>query len=90
VSTNFTYDNTDVVRDTNSDGTSVDYLNGPGVDNKIWQKSGATQYYFSQDHLGSTTALTTPAGRWWSEKLTTPMATPPQQQNTVWFHRPRA
>jgi RHS repeat-associated protein len=62
VSTNFTYDDTDVLRDTNSDGTSVDYLNGPGVDNKIWQKSGATQYYFSHDHLGSTTALTNTSG----------------------------
>jgi RHS repeat-associated protein len=60
-SANFTYDDQDVVRDKNSDGTTVDYLNGPGVDNKIWQK-GATQYYFSQDHLGSTTALTNTSG----------------------------
>jgi RHS repeat-associated protein len=60
-SANFTYDDQDVVRDKNSDGTTVDYLNGPGVDNKIWQK-GATQYYFSEDHLGSTTALTSTSG----------------------------
>jgi RHS repeat-associated protein len=60
--TNFSYDNDDVVRDTNSDGTTIDYLNGPGVDSKIWQKSGTTQYYFSQDHLGSTTALTNTNG----------------------------
>jgi len=60
-SANFTYDGQDVVRDKNSDGTTVDYLNGPGVDNKIWQK-GATQYFFTQDHLGSTTALTDSRG----------------------------
>jgi len=61
ISTNFSYDGADVVRDKNSDATTVDYLNGPGVDNKIWQK-GAAQYFFSQDHLGSTTALTNPSG----------------------------
>ncbi len=61
VSTNFSYDGADVVRDKNSDATTIDYLNGPGVDNKIWQK-GATQYFFSQDHLGSTTALTNANG----------------------------
>jgi RHS repeat-associated protein len=60
-STNFSYDGADVVRDKNSDATTVDYLNGPGADNKIWQK-GATQYFFSQDHLGSTTALTNTSG----------------------------
>jgi RHS repeat-associated protein len=60
--TYFSYDNDDVVRDKNSDGTAVDYLNGAGVDNKIWQKSGTTQYFFSQDHLGSTTALTNSSG----------------------------
>src|SRR5262249_1101343 len=31
-STNFSYDGADVVRDKNSDATTVDYLNGPGVD----------------------------------------------------------
>jgi RHS repeat-associated protein len=61
VSTNFSYDGADVVRDKNSDATTVDYLNGPGVDNKIWQK-GSAQYFFSQDHLGSTTALTNASG----------------------------
>jgi len=60
-STNFSYDGADVVRDKNSDATTIDYLNGPGIDNKIWQK-GATQYFFSQDHLGSTTALTNTSG----------------------------
>ena len=60
-STNFSYDGADVVRDKNSDATTVNYLNGPGIDNKIWQK-GAAQYFFSQDHLGSTTALTNASG----------------------------
>jgi RHS repeat-associated protein len=49
------------VRDKNSDATTIDYLNGPGVDSKIWQK-GAAQYFFNQDHLGSTTALTNANG----------------------------
>ena len=64
-STNFIYDGQDVVKDTNSDGTTVEYLNGPGIDNKIRQKgsSSSTTYYFAQDHLGSTTALTGTTGK---------------------------
>ena len=40
-------------------------MNGPGIDNKIRQKgsSTSTTYYFSQDHLGSTTALTGTTGK---------------------------
>ena len=58
-STNFVYDGQDVVKDINSDGTVIEYLNGPGIDNKIRQKgaNNNSTYYFSQDHLGSTTAL---------------------------------
>jgi RHS repeat-associated protein len=65
VSTNFVYDGQDVVKDINSDGTTIEYLNGPGIDNKIRQKgsSTSTTYYFSQDHLGSTTALTGTTGK---------------------------
>ena len=65
VSTNFIYDGQDVVKDINSDGTTVEYLNGPGIDNKIRQKgsTSSTTYYFSQDHLGSTTALTGTTGK---------------------------
>lgn len=65
VSTNFVYDGQDVVKDINSDGTTVEYLNGPGIDNKIRQKgsSNSTTYYFSQDHLGSTTVLTGTTGK---------------------------
>jgi len=53
------------VKDTNSDGTTVEYLNGPGIDNKIRQKGSSTSatYYFSQDHLGSTSALTGTTGK---------------------------
>jgi RHS repeat-associated protein len=65
VSTNFTYDGQDVVKDINSDGSIVEYLNGPGIDNKIRQKgsTSSTTYYFAQDHLGSTTALTGTTGK---------------------------
>ncbi len=65
ISTNFIYDGQDVVKDINSDGTTIEYLNGPGIDNKIRQKgsSTSTTYYFSQDHLGSTTALTGTTGK---------------------------
>ncbi|MGI8836313.1 MAG: Ig-like domain-containing protein [Pyrinomonadaceae bacterium] len=64
-STNFIYDGQDVVKDINSNGAPVEYLNGPGIDNKIRQKgsSNSTTYYFSRDHLGSTTALTSTTGK---------------------------
>ena len=60
ISTNFIYDGQDVVKDINSDGTTIEYLNSPGIDNKIRQKgsSTTTTYYFTQDHLGSTTVST--------------------------------
>jgi RHS repeat-associated protein len=66
ISTNFIYDDQDVVKDLNSDGSTVDYLNGPGVDNKLRLKdsrlSATGPLYFVQDHLGSTTALTNSLG----------------------------
>jgi len=61
-STNFTYDGQDVAQDKTSTGTITEYLNGPGIDNKIRQKTGTTLYYFTQDHLGSTTTLTNTNG----------------------------
>jgi RHS repeat-associated protein len=61
-STNFTYDGDDVAQDKTSAGVITEYLNGPGIDNKIRQKTGTTLYYFAQDHLGSTTALTDSTG----------------------------
>jgi hypothetical protein len=42
VSTNFVYDGQDVVKDINSDGTTVEYLNGPGIDSKIRQKGSTS------------------------------------------------
>ena len=66
VSTNFVYDVQDVVKDINSDGSTVDYLNGPGIDNKLRltdsRLSATGPLYFQQDHLGSTTALTNSLG----------------------------
>jgi RHS repeat-associated protein len=61
-STNFTYDGQDVAQDKTSAGVITEYLNGPGIDNKIRQKTGNTLYYFAHDHLGSTTALTDTKG----------------------------
>ncbi len=61
-STNLTYDGNDVAQDKTSMNVITEYLNGPGIDNKIRQKTGSTLYYFAQDHLGSTTALTDSKG----------------------------
>ncbi|HKG15076.1 MAG TPA: RHS repeat-associated core domain-containing protein, partial [Pyrinomonadaceae bacterium] len=61
--TDFLYAGTDVILDRRSDGAQVDYLNGPGLDNKLRQSGGSSgALYFLQDHLGSTTALTDGAG----------------------------
>lgn len=64
VSTNFVYDGQDVVKDINSDGSTVDYINGLGVDNKLRLTDSrlAGPLHFLQDHLGSTTALTNAVG----------------------------
>jgi RHS repeat-associated protein len=66
VSTNFVYDGQDVVKDLNSDGSTVDYLNGLGIDNKLRltdsRQAALGPLYFLQDHLGSTTALTNSLG----------------------------
>jgi RHS repeat-associated protein len=60
--TNFIYDQHDVIKDINSDGSTVDYLNAPGIDNKLRQVSSTGTFYFVQDHLGSTRALTDASG----------------------------
>jgi len=61
--TKFIYDGADVVRDLNTDGsTAADYLNGPGIDNKLRQTAGGTTSYFVTNHLGTTRALTDPSG----------------------------
>jgi RHS repeat-associated protein len=62
VATAFTYDGGEVVRDRGGDGSVVDYLNGPGVDNKLRQTNAAGPLYYLTDHLRSTVALTDAAG----------------------------
>jgi len=62
VTTNFLYDGGDVVLDRNSDGSSVEYLNGPGVDDKLRQTNGVSTNYYLQDHQGSTVGLTDTTG----------------------------
>src|SRR5205085_9678842 len=56
------YDGVDVDKDINSDNSTVDYLNGLGIDDKIRQTSSSSTLYFSKDHLGSTRALTDSSG----------------------------
>jgi RHS repeat-associated protein len=58
VTTNFLYDGADIVLDRGSDGSSIDYLNSQGMDDKLRQSSAGGAVYFLQDHLGSTAALT--------------------------------
>ena len=61
--TAFLYDGQDVVLDRNADSSTIDYLNGPGIDNHLRQTSGATgALYFLRDHLGSTQGLTNSSG----------------------------
>ena len=62
--TKFTYDEQNVILDHRSDMSTVEYLNGPGTDSKVRQTDSATSetLYFTQDHLGSTRALTNPTG----------------------------
>jgi RHS repeat-associated protein len=51
------------VKDLNSDGSTVEYLNGPGIDNKVRQESSTSgTLYYQTDHLGSTRALTDASG----------------------------
>jgi RHS repeat-associated protein len=61
--TTFVYDGSDVVRDLDGNGNPIaDYLNGPGIDNKLRQTTGGTASYFVTDHLGTTRALTDSSG----------------------------
>jgi len=54
------------MKDVNNDGSTVDYLNGPGIDNKVRQistvRKKSTALYYETDHLGSTSALTNEKG----------------------------
>jgi RHS repeat-associated protein/uncharacterized repeat protein (TIGR01451 family) len=64
VTTQYLYDGQDIVRDISSDGVTIDYLNGPGIDQKLRQlSSGTGALYFVQDHLGSTIGLTDSKGQ---------------------------
>jgi RHS repeat-associated protein len=60
----YVYDGQDVIRDLNANGSvATDYLNGPGIDNKIRQTNAANgSLYYTGDHLGSTQALTDASG----------------------------
>jgi RHS repeat-associated protein len=61
--TKFVYDGADVIRDLDAGGgTLADYLNGPGIDNKLRQTVSGTVAYFTTDHLGSTRVVTDASG----------------------------
>ena len=61
--TKFVYDGEDVLRDLDGSGATIaDYLNGPGIDNKLRQTISGTAAYFITDHLGSTRALADTSG----------------------------
>lgn len=45
-----------------SGATIADYLNGPGIDNKLRQTVSGTASYFLADHLGTTRGLTDSSG----------------------------
>jgi RHS repeat-associated protein len=55
----FTYDGMDVVLDREPGNVTMEYGNGFGLDNKLWQKpSTGNALYYVTDHLGSTHRLT--------------------------------
>jgi RHS repeat-associated protein len=61
--TKFIYDDADVLRDLDGSGSTVtDYLNAPGIDNKLRQTTGSTASYIVADHLGTTRALADASG----------------------------
>ncbi|MDQ3010142.1 MAG: hypothetical protein M3X11_05510, partial [Acidobacteriota bacterium] len=58
----FLYDNQDIVLDKGTDGSSIDYLNGLQIDQKLRQSGSRSTLYFLSDHLNSTVALTNDFG----------------------------
>jgi RHS repeat-associated protein len=61
--TKFVYEGADAVRDLDASGATInEYLNGPGVDNKLRQIAGGTVSYFVTDHLGTTRAFADASG----------------------------
>jgi RHS repeat-associated protein len=62
VTTSFLYDGDAVVLDRGNDSSTVDYLNGIGIDEELRQSTSAGPLYFVRDHLGSTAALLDASG----------------------------
>jgi RHS repeat-associated protein len=62
VTDSYLYDGSDIALDKGSDGSAVDYINGPNIDEKLRQSSTAGLMYLLQDHLGSTIATTDAGG----------------------------
>jgi RHS repeat-associated protein len=61
--TKFVYDGPDVVRDLDGSGNAIaDYLNAPGIDNKLRQTVSNTASYLLTDHLGTTRSLADATG----------------------------
>ena len=61
--TKFIYDGSDVLRDLDGSGATVaDYLNGPGIDNKLRQTISGSASYFLTDHLRTTRSLVDATG----------------------------
>ncbi len=60
--TKFLYNGADVVVDKVGNTVTADYLNGPGMDNKLRQTSNLGNLYFLQNQIGSTIALTGASG----------------------------
>jgi RHS repeat-associated protein len=62
VTTSFLYDGIEVVRDVTGGAGVNDYLNGLVIDQKLRQTSSGSNFYFIQDHILSTNALTNLSG----------------------------
>lgn len=74
--TRYIYDGSDVIRDTDANGaTTADYLNGPGIDNKVRPTANGASHYFLTDQLGSTSAWTDGTGNAVEQISYAPLAT---------------
>jgi RHS repeat-associated protein len=62
VTTTFLYDGDDVVLDRGTDLSTVDYINGARIDEKLRLSGSTGPLYFLQDHTGSTTAMLAASG----------------------------
>jgi RHS repeat-associated protein len=59
----FVSDGVDVIRDLDGNGATIaDYLNAPGLDNKLRQTVGGSATYFLADHMHTTRALSDSSG----------------------------